>query len=67
MLTGVAMQVISTERLKQLLVPVLPMEEQNKIAEKYLAIMDEIEVLNLKINAAKDRLMHVIDKEKAGE
>ena len=29
--------------------------------------MDEIEVLNLKINAAKDRLMHVIDKEKAGE
>lgn len=67
MLTGVAMQVISTERLKQLLVPVPPMEEQNKIAEKYLAIMDEIEVLNLKINAAKDRLMHVIDKEKAGE
>lgn len=67
MLTGVAMQVISTERLKQLLVPVPPMEEQNKIAEKYLAIMDEIEMLNLKINAAKDRLMHVIDKEKAGE
>ena len=67
MLTGVAMQVISTERLKQLLVPVPPMEVQNKIAEKYLAIMDEIEVLNLKINAAKDRLMHVIDKEKAGE
>ena len=28
------MQVISTERLKQLLVQVPPMEEQNKIAEK---------------------------------
>lgn len=67
MLTGVTIQVISTERLKQLLVPVPSMEEQEKIAEQYLAVMDEIEVLNLKINSAKERLTHIIDREKAGE
>lgn len=67
LLTGVAMQVISLERLKKMLVPVPDMEEQNEIAEKYLSIVDELKILNLKIMNAKDRLSHVIDNGKAGE
>ena len=67
LLTGVAMQVISLERLKKMLVPVPDMEEQNEIAEKYLSIVDELKILNLKIMNAKDRLRHVIDNGKAGE
>lgn len=67
LLTGVAMQVISLERLKKMLVPVPDMEEQNEIAEKYLSIVDELKILNLKILNAKDRLRHVIDNGKAGE
>lgn len=67
LLTGVAMQVISLERLKKMLVPVPDMEEQNEIAEKYLSIVDELKILNLKILNAKDRLRHVIDNGKADE
>lgn len=67
LLTGVAMQVISLERLKKMLVPVPDMEEQNEIAEKYLSVVDELKILNLKILNAKDRLRHVIDNGKAGE
>ena len=67
LLTGVAMQVISLERLKKMLVPVPDMEEQNEIAEKYLSVVDELKILNLKILNAKDRLRHVIDTGKAGE
>ena len=50
-----------------MLVPVPDMEEQNEIAEKYLSIVDELKILNLKILNAKDRLRHVIDNGKAGE
>ncbi len=67
LLTGVAMQVISLELLKKMIVPVPAMEEQNDIAEKYLSIVDELEILNLKITNAKDRLRHVILNGKACE
>lgn len=67
LLTGVAMQVISMERLKKMIVPVPDIEEQNKIADKYLSIMDELEILNMKVQNARNRLVHVFDNGKDGE
>lgn len=67
LLTGVAMQVISMERLKKMIVPVPDMDEQNKIADKYLSIMDELEILNMKVQNARNRLVHVFDNGKDGE
>lgn len=66
-LTGITIQVISLERLKKMMVPVPPMEEQELVAKRYLAIKDEIEILKIKTKAAKDRLVHVLDSVKAGE
>lgn len=67
LLTGVAMQVISLERLKKMLVPVPDMSVQNKVAEQYLGIMDELEILHMKLMNAKDRLHHVFDNIKDGD
>lgn len=59
-MTGVAMQVISLERLKKMVVPVPDMDEQNKIAEKYLSVIGEIEELNSKLITAKERLLSIL-------
>lgn len=67
LLTGVAMQVISLERLKKMIVPVPDMSEQNKIAEQYLSIMDELEILHMKLINTKDRLRHVFDNTRDGD
>ncbi len=66
-LTGIRIQVISLEKLKKMIIPVPPMEEQELVAKRYLAIKDEIEILKIKMKAAKDRLVHVLDSVKAGE
>lgn len=62
--TGVTIPVISVERLKNLLIPVPSMMEQNKVAKEYLAILDEIKILKLKLEKATDRLNHVFDNVK---
>lgn len=67
LLTGVAMQVISLEKLKWMIVPVPDMEEQKRIAGKYLAIMEELESLKLRTKAVKEKLVHVLDEIKDGE
>ena len=66
-LTGVTIQVISLEKLKAMQIPVPSMEEQQQISERYLAILDELEILRLKTIAAKEKLVHVLDNAKAGE
>ena len=42
------------------------MAEQNKIANEYLAVLDEIQVLKLKLQKATDRLNNVFDEMKEG-
>ncbi len=66
-LTGITIQVISLEKLKSMQVPVPSLEEQRKVSEKYLAILDELEILRLKTIAAREKLTHVLDNVKAGE
>ena len=64
--TGVTIPIISVDRLKNLQVPVPDIAEQNKIANEYLAVLDEIQVLKLKLQKATDRLNNVFDKMKEG-
>ena len=67
LLTGIAIQVISLEKLKKMVVPVPSMNEQNKIAAEYRAIMDELEELKERTRIVKDKLAHVLDSYKEGE
>lgn len=62
--TGETIPVISVDRLKNLQIPVPDMEEQNKIANEYLAVFDEIQVLKLKLQKATNRLGNVFDSMK---
>lgn len=64
--TGVTIPIISVDRLKNLQIPVPDIAEQNKIANEYLAVLDEIQVLKLKLQKATDRLNNVFDKMKEG-
>lgn len=64
--TGVTIPIISVDRLKNLHVPVPSIKKQNKIANEYLAVLDEIQVLKLKLQKATNRLGHVFDSVKEG-
>ena len=60
-LTGITIQIISLESLKKIRIPLPSLEEQNKIAERYEAILEELELLRMKTENAKDRLKHILD------
>lgn len=60
---GAAMPNISAESLKRMLVPLPSMEKQNEIAEKYQSKVDEIKVLNLKLQRAKNELKAIFEEE----
>lgn len=52
---------ISARDLEQLIIPLPSMEKQNLIAEKYQALLDEIDVLQLRIEKTNDRILHLFD------
>ena len=60
-LTGITIQIISLESLKKIRIPLPSMEEQNMIAERYEAILEELELLRIKTENAKDKLKHILD------
>lgn len=60
---GVAIQTIAADDLKNIRIPLLPMEEQKRIARKYCAEMDEIAILKRKIARTEERLHGVFDEE----
>ena len=60
-LTGITIQIISLESLKKIRIPLPSIEEQNRIADKYEAILEEIEILRLKTENAKDRLKNILE------
>ena len=63
---GTTIPSIGVDKLKNLIVPLPPLEEQNRIAAKYLAVLDEISVLKIKLEKALSRLNHVFDEEVGG-
>lgn len=63
---GTTIPSIGVDKLKNLVIPLPPLEEQNQIATKYLAVLDEISVLKLKLEKALSRLNHVFDEVMGG-
>ena len=63
---GTTIPSIGVDKLKNLIVPLPALEEQNQIATKYLAVLDEISVLKTKLENALSRLNHVFDEEVEG-
>lgn len=60
---GVAIQTIAADDLKNIRIPLLPMEEQKRIVRKYCAEMDEIAILKREIARTEERLHGVFDEE----
>ena len=59
---GNALPIISVESLKKLTVPLPSMESQNTIASRYQAKMDEIKVLQLKLQRAQNELREIFEE-----
>ena len=57
---------VGVEKLRKVLIPIPPMEEQNRVAEKYQIILDEIAVYKIKLEKALNRLHQVYDEESEG-
>jgi len=53
---GAAIPNIGVESLKNILIPLPPLHEQEKVAEKYLSQLEEIKVLRIKLDKAIKRL-----------
>lgn len=58
---GTTITSIGVDKLKKLIIPLPSIEEQNRIAARYLAILDEISTLKLRIESAFIQLKHILD------
>lgn len=63
MITGSTIPSISVTALKTLQIPMVSIERQNNVAKKYLAKLDELAVLRIKIEKTKDELRTIISQE----
>lgn len=60
--SGTTIPTISLSALNKMPIPLPPMEKQAEIANMYLAIQDEIKVLQTKLQAAEERLSLTFEK-----
>lgn len=60
---GATIPNIGVDKLKRVDIPLPPMEEQERIAQKYQATLDEIAILKLRLEKAMSRLYHIFDEE----
>lgn len=60
---GATIPNIGVDQLKKLMIPLPDLEKQNSIAANYLAARDELSMLQLKIEKARNRLTHVFEEE----
>lgn len=54
---------IGINKLRQVEIPIPSMAEQERIAQKYQATLDEISVLKLRLKKAINKLHHIVDEE----
>ncbi len=59
---GATIPNIGVEQLKKLTIPIPLLDEQKKIADRYLALRDEVILLQLKMEKAKNRMVHIFDE-----
>lgn len=62
---GATIPNIGVSELRKVKIPVPPLEVQNRIAQKYQATLDEIEVLKMRLERATNRLHHILDEDGA--
>lgn len=62
--TGGAIPTITLEKLKRMMIPVPSLQEQQVIAQKYAAAVDELIILNRKVEKTKDRMKHIFEEGK---
>ena len=61
--TGGALPTINLEKLKNMIIPYPSLEKQTEISNKYAASMDELILLNRKIEKTKYKMKHIFDEE----
>lgn len=61
---GATIPNISLDQLKKMMIPLISLPEQNKIADKYLTLLDEISMLNMKISKATSAMKSIFDLER---
>ena len=59
---GTAMKSISIQDLMKIKIPALPLNEQNKIAEKYETLCEELIVLQKQTELIKDKKARLIEE-----
>ena len=59
---GATIPNIGVEQLTKLVIPIPPLEKQKEIADKYKTVKDEITMLQLKLEKAKNRMAHIIEE-----
>lgn len=60
---GATIPNIGVEMLKNVMIPLPSMEEQERIADKYRAALEEVVVLKQRLNEAVEKLNHILDEE----
>ena len=60
---GAAMPNIGVDKLKKVEIPLPPMEEQTRIAQRYQATLDEIAAIKLQLEKSVSKLHHIFDGE----
>ena len=58
---GATIPNIGVEQLTKLVIPIPPIEKQKEIVDKYKTVKDEITMLQLKLEKAKNRMAHIIE------
>ncbi|WP_158095846.1 N-6 DNA methylase [Erysipelatoclostridium sp. An173] len=61
--TGAAIPTITLDKLKKMIIPLPTLKEQEHIAQKYAAAMDELILLNRKVVKTKNRMKHIFEEE----
>ena len=61
--TGAALLTINIEKLKKIIIPLPSLEEQNTIANKYAALMDQQIMLKRKLEKTKNEMRRVFEEE----
>lgn len=61
--TGATIPTITLDKLKKMIIPLPTLKEQEDIAQKYAAAMDELILLNRKVEKTKNRMKHIFEEE----
>lgn len=61
--TGASIPTITLDKLKKMIIPLPSLQEQEVIAQKYAAAVDELILLNRKVEKTKNRMKHIFEEE----